>query len=160
MLKRSRRELIEQLKIEKSEKFRDIYLSEILAIHLTDGSVDLKTIFPGIVCVKRPSMSGLCCRDGIDPANCTGQCPKFLALPRGKDYIRGSISFLLDLFDAVSGPSGALRRRWAAEQLDRFLGVFPKVDSEFSERAGIKFRQNGLPSSREMFEGCRKCGRV
>jgi len=95
-LRSAKDRFFDALRVPKDERNQRTVLDDFVGSHLARGSIDLKMIFPGIVCIKPPSGKGLCGDGEIIVSGCRPNCANFLVLPSAKEQVHSSIDMLLD----------------------------------------------------------------
>ena len=141
-LRSARERFFDILKVPKDERNQRVRLDEFVAAHLAGGTVDLKMIFPGIVCIKAPGGTGLCGNTEIIVSGCKPNCANFLVLPSAKEQVNSTIDILLDLvLDSIES-NNMLLRKWYGAQLLDYLGMFDDVTAKFeSDPRFVTFRK-------------------
>jgi hypothetical protein len=103
--------------------------------------VDLKIIFPGIICIKPNSAPGKCCRAGSLPnaARCEVECQHYLALPSRREPTRGIIEDLISELMDREVQGNPLLMPWYRAQLVDQVRIFDDLRREYlvDQRARI-----------------------
>ncbi|OJX77439.1 tyrosine-type recombinase/integrase [Magnetospirillum sp. 64-120] len=131
-LRKIRDGFFDKLKVPKNERAQRHRMDEFVAAQLADGAVDLKMIFPGIVCLKPKSATGLCSKDEINTAVCRPNCHNFVALPNFKEHAERTIGYLLDELDRPEIRKNPLMGVWYKAQLKDHVDLFGDLKERFA----------------------------
>jgi integrase len=113
-LRKVRDEWFDSIKVPQNERQQRRRMDEFVAAKLTDGSIDLKMIFPGLVCLKPRQAIGACRGKELRASACQASCTHFLALPSQRPSIELSIEWLIEQLQRPDIQTNPLLSRWFA----------------------------------------------
>jgi len=134
-LRSQRDRFFDELNIPLNERSQRVTLMQFVTAKLLDGAVDIKIIYPGVVCIRGLEQTGLCAVGGrqIDPAACQSKCRFRLDLSLRIDEVYETIE---DLFDhhkeAVADQLDLPQKFFAAQILDQ-VEIFPEIKDHYRD---------------------------
>jgi hypothetical protein len=122
----------DELKVPQNERSQRRRCREFVSAKLAEGGVDLKILFPGIVCIKPISAAGKCTKAGSEPnaARCQTDCPHFVALPSRKAPVREIIEWLTSELMDPAVHRNILLLSWYRAQLIDQVKIFADIHRE------------------------------
>jgi integrase len=134
----------DRLKVPSDERHQRVRQDEFVGAHLLGGAVEMKLIFPGIVCLRASAGTGLCGQREIVVSNCQPNCTNFLILPSQKDQVYHTIDLLLNEVRNPNIIEQPLLFRWYSAQLLDYLSFFKDVTAKFAADDRLNAFQNEL----------------
>ena len=132
-LRSQRDRFFDELNIPFNERAQRVTLMQFVTAKLLDGAMDIKIIYPGVVCIRALEQTGLCAVGGrqIDPAACQSKCRFRLDLSLRIDEVYETIEDLFDHYhEAIVDKLDLPRKFFAAQILDQ-VEIFPEIKDHY-----------------------------
>ncbi|QNG47079.1 site-specific integrase [Sphingobium yanoikuyae] len=97
----ARDQFFDELEVPNNERSQRVRMLQFITAKMLEGNIDIKILYPGILCIRTLEQSGLCISAGgqINPSKCQSRCRYRLELSLRIDEINDIIE---DLFDDLS----------------------------------------------------------
>ena len=100
-IRSARDQFFDELEVPNNERSQRVRMLQFITAKMLEGNIDIKILYPGILCIRTLEQSGLCISAGgqINPSKCQSRCRYRLELSLRIDEINDIIE---DLFDDLS----------------------------------------------------------
>lgn len=139
-LRSARDAYFDELKVPLNVRSQKITLFQFVTARLVDGSVDIKIVYPGVVCIRSIEQDGACAIKGmpIDPARCQSRCAFRMDLALRKSEVVAIIEDCLNLYlDARDKQNLLVQSAMAANIFDN-VSIFSDILAHYEGDARYK----------------------
>jgi integrase len=131
LLRATRDELYKRLEVPQNERQQRRRMDEFVSAILSDGGIELKMIFPGIICTKPKAARGACnAGDDIAPSSCQAGCEFYCSLPSRRQDTEHTIEWLIGELGRPEITTNPLLVQWYGAQLYDQVRIY----ADFRER--------------------------
>ncbi len=132
-LRSQRDRFFDDLKIPFNERTQRVTLMQFVTAKLLEGAVDIKIIYPGVVCIRALEQTGLCAVGGrqIDPAACQAKCRFRLDLSLRIDEVYETIEDLFDYYFEAVTDQLELPQKFFVSQIFDQVEIFPEIKEHY-----------------------------